>query len=455
MNNTHPLTGALCIALTLALANPALAQSTAPTPAQRKQLDAARAELDRASAHLAELSRKYGAGVTGPVWVHEQDTKTPVIGVLLAPDTTAGVRIAGVTPGGAAADAGLKSGDRLLAVGGHALLGSDADLRLENAKRLLSGLDEKSTVKLDYLRDGRKRTLSLTPRLGENMVFLSRGMHDMQFGGDLKVMHLPDGAYSIGGDRLERLPPIASGQRHPIVRITTDKDCRGPDCTQFPVLAEALRWNGLNLASVDSRLGHYFGTDKGVLVLSAGKDLPGLQPGDVIHRIDGKAVGTPREAMDSLRGRETGSRVAVEYLRDRKTATTQIKVPESRPFPPPPPPPPVPPVPPAPPAPPKPPGIGGKAMAAPHAVERRKVVWVDDKGKQHVIVDDGHGPLPDGAPRVTSASGQNTIERRKIILVDDDGKVQTWEDDGSGIAAPPPPPAPPAPPAPPPPPPAK
>ena len=45
------------------------------------------------------------------------------------------------------------------------------------------------------------------------------------------------------------------------------------------MLAEAFRWNGLNLASVDAKLGRYFGTDRGVLVLSSGPDLAGLQAG--------------------------------------------------------------------------------------------------------------------------------------------------------------------------------
>ena len=451
MNNKHPLTSALYIVLSLAitgpmLSGPVLAQSKTPTPAQRKQIDAARAELDQAAKHLAELSSKYSADSAGPVWVHKQALKTPVIGVLLAPDTTDGVRIAGVTPDGAAADAGLKSGDRLLSVDGHALLGSDAELRLQNAKTLLGNLDERGTIKLDYLRDGHKGTVSLKPRVGQSMVFLSRGVDDTQFNGNLKVMRLPNGAYSIDADHMEQLPSTASGKRHQVIRIAPGKDCAGPDCVQFPVLAEALRWNGLNLASVDPQLGRYFGTDKGVLVLSAGKDLPGLQPGDVIRKIDGNPVGTPREAMDTLRGRKTGSRVAVEYLRDRKSTTTQIKVPESRPFPlpPPPPPPPAPPAPPVPPPPPKPHGMKhGNATAAPHAVEKRKIVWVDDKGKQHVIEDDGHGPLPTGAPHAASGDGQKVVERHKIIIVDDDGRVQTWEDDGSGLVAPPPPPPPP------------
>ena len=94
------------------------------------------------------------------------------------------------------------------------------------------------------------------------------------------------------------------------------------------LLSEAFRWSGLNLASVDAQLGRYFGTDKGVLVLSAGPVLEALQAGDVILRVDGKAVATPREVMDALRGKPADSTVPVDYLRDRAPGSAKIKVPE-------------------------------------------------------------------------------------------------------------------------------
>ncbi|HZF99116.1 MAG TPA: PDZ domain-containing protein, partial [Pseudoxanthomonas sp.] len=74
------------------------------------------------------------------------------------------------------------------------------------------------------------------------------------------------------------------------------------------------------------------------------EDLAGLQPGDVIRTLDGKAVATPREAMSALRGKPAGSEIKVEYLRDRKTAAATLRVPRALPF--------RIPAPPAPPAPP-------------------------------------------------------------------------------------------------------
>ena len=55
----------LALALGMALAGTAIAQ-TAPTAAQQKELDSARANLDQAAKRYAELSRKYG-GADAPI----------------------------------------------------------------------------------------------------------------------------------------------------------------------------------------------------------------------------------------------------------------------------------------------------------------------------------------------------------------------------------------------------
>jgi hypothetical protein len=143
------------------------------------------------------------------------------------------------------------------------------------------------------------------------------------------------------------------------------------DCA-MPAMFEAFRWQGLNLASVDRQLGRYFGTDHGVLVLSSGDDLKGLQSGDVIEHVAGAEVKTPRDVMRSLREKSAGSRLNLDLLRDRKLLALTITVPEEKalPFmaPPPPPAPPLPPSPvaaPAPPAPPAPPPPRTPRAAAP------------------------------------------------------------------------------------------
>jgi len=334
------------LAFALALAMGAAAQTPrakpAPKPDAQAELAAAQAELARAAKRVAELS---GPRAMALAEMEGHALRRPVVGVLLAPDEKAGVRIAGVTPDGPAARAGLLGGDRLVAVDGSEILGSSGELRLKNARILLGKVDAGTPVRLGYVRGGRTAVARVTPKLDEAMVL----MHDWPRDFAMPAPEAP-------------LPPeLARRIEREIVRVGPEGRCNGGDCA-LPMLAEAFRWNGLNLASVDPQLGRYFGTSSGVLVLSTGRALGDLQPGDVLRKVDGKPVASPREAMAALHAHAAGSSATVEYLRDRRTMTTRVTVPKAMPMAlplaPPPPPPPAPPAPvaaPAPPAPPAPP----------------------------------------------------------------------------------------------------
>jgi hypothetical protein len=202
--------------------------------------------------------------------------------------------------------------------------------------------------------------VTATPKIGEHVFMFD----DAELVRDLDLKGVTREALrdiDLKGMQLEafRDPGFAEEIRREVARIG---ECDGKDC-KAPRLLSALRWNGLNLASVDPQLGRYFGTDGGVLVLSTG-ELAGLQPGDVIQRVDGKPVETPREVMDVLREKPADAKVAVAYLRDRKSGSTQVTVPKLVPSL-------LPPVPPAPPAPPAPPSpSASKAPPKPPAPPR-------------------------------------------------------------------------------------
>src|SRR5690606_14594185 len=151
MNNRKPPRfAALALALAVGIAAPAFAQSrtpTAPSAAEQQELDAARARLDAAAKQYAELASRYAADHRAMELQHRLLRK-PVIGVVLGSDPEGGVRIAAVTPGGAAAEAGLKSGDRIVAVDGKRLAGSDPEARLEAARAAIDTHDEGSHASL-------------------------------------------------------------------------------------------------------------------------------------------------------------------------------------------------------------------------------------------------------------------------------------------------------------------
>ncbi|ALN79602.1 PDZ domain-containing protein [Lysobacter antibioticus] len=286
--------------------------------------------------------------VTKPVLIRDE-IRGPQLGVILAPDDKPGVRIIAVTPDSAAVKAGLRSGDRLLAVGGKAIAGADSEARLADARALLGRLEARKPMRIRYQRDGRDATVDVTPQLGERvMVFESGDGSQFVTSGQVMIRRSVDGEMEVSGDRMEFTPAdavVAPRLRTEIIRLGPE-DCKDKPCL-LPTISDALRWNGLNLASVDAKLGRYFGAQRGVLVLSTGPELKGLEPGDVIQTIDGRRVDTPRQTMEALRNQAEGSQVEVGYLRDRTTATTKLKVPNAVQWTPP-----RPPLPPAPPAPP-------------------------------------------------------------------------------------------------------
>ncbi|GAB3381694.1 PDZ domain-containing protein [Lysobacter fragariae] len=344
------LVTSLALALALVVTG-AIAQGQAGDAAKQKELEAARADLHRAAERVAELSRELG--VHGPMMerfvefhAEQHGEQRPMVGVLLEPDDAAGVRIADVVPDGAAAKAGLRGGDRLLSINGRAITGEDGDARLDDASNRLRALDTKTPAKLGYERDGRRASLDVTPTLGDHLMRLRNfehpGMHPPAMGGmDERVIVMRDG--------------VAPEIRREIIRMGHEGACRDGDC----MLAEAFRLTGLNLASVDKQLGHYFGTDHGVLILSIPDQMGGLKAGDIVQKVNGKPVNTPREAMVATHSQPAGTKIKVEYLRDRQVASTTLALPERRALPVPPPPPaaPAPPIPPEPPqlAPPPPP----------------------------------------------------------------------------------------------------
>src|SRR4249919_1595359 len=284
-------------------------------PATEAQLAAAQKDLEQAARRVAALNRQLGRDNGRMQVIEQRMVLKPVIGVVLAPDAQGGVRIAGVTPDSGAAKAGLKAGDRITSVNGTAVLGTTSALRIDNARTLLADIEDGKAVRIGYARNGRNATANVVPRMEPETVVL-RGADPGEGGADIHLVEVPG---------------TAPGLQQEIIRIGPRGDCKGSNC-RLPMLGEAFRWNGLNLASVDPKLGRYFGTDRGVLVLSAGPDLSGLQPGDVIQKIDGRAVASPRDAMDALRDKPDNAMALVEYLRDRKVASTRVKVPKAMPF---------------------------------------------------------------------------------------------------------------------------
>ena len=424
------LVAALLLTASAQAATPAAAPvARVATPAPAAQPEATQAEIDRLVERIRELARqlgkdarvkieidRHGDMMSGPhndrevrIERYHGDAMDAVlpprigIGIVMAPSSAAsGVRIAAVTPDGPAAKGGLRSGDTLISVDGKSIGASGAEA-VDKTRDLLGGLKPGQTLKLGYAREGKTGVVTVkADHIRRVMAFSGDGLAPM-----MPMTPMP------GVPPMPPAPPVPPMSRHDMQQlhalriaapgIDSEIERMGPmiacapgkdDC-DLPVLFEAFRWQGLNLASLDAQLGRYFGTDHGALVLSPGPDLKNLQAGDVIQRVSGGEVKTPRDVMRALRDKDGGSTLKLDVLRDRKPLALEVTVPEAQPLPflPPPPAPPAPPAPPRTPNAPRTPEAAPAPPAPPAPPRPPTAAFISDDGDAiEMSVQDGDAP---------------------------------------------------------------
>ena len=276
----------------LALVAPGVASSAdaADRAALEKQLQAAREQLDRSAREVAELSRQLYGGTEGDVMRFVQGRPPgSMLGVNVGGGASRdeGVEVVGVSPGGPAEQAGLKAGDVLVAVDGQALRRTGD--RGPNAQlvEFMRGVEPGRAVKVDYLRDGQRRSASVTAAPAEPPM--------------MRVLR-------------ERLAgPLAEGLAMPGLES---------------LLGNERGFRSLELVPLTPKLGQYFGTERGLLVVRAA-NAPGLplEQGDVLQTIDGRTPENPGHAFRILRSYQPGEKVQLGVVRERKTLTLEATVP--------------------------------------------------------------------------------------------------------------------------------
>lgn len=310
----------------LTVAATASAQAGQSDEQTKDQLQAARAELAEAARRVAELSAQL-AGEAGAmaqeriIALKELRHTRPILGIVMAEGEDGAVALAGVTPGGPAARAGLIAGDVLERINGARIEGDSPEQRMAHARGLIGELAEGDEVRLDYRRDGKRDSVTVQAEKMDRLMIWApeagsleplRRIHE-RFNVDALVFADPDHP----GLDIERL--VIGG------RGCADDDERCRDRR----LHRALRWSGLNLASVTPDLGRYFGTERGALVLSPGQGLTGLQAGDVILEVDATPINGPRELMRALGEKAPGSAVDLLIQRDQSPQSLTVTIPEA------------------------------------------------------------------------------------------------------------------------------
>lgn len=228
-------------------------------------------------------------------------SNTPRIGITIdgvdEPGPVEGVEIGGVTPESAADDAGLHAGDVITAVNGESMSAESSQGANELLLDFMQGVEEGDELKVEYLRDGKVASVGLSPRVME--------MHAFTWAPDGQNLHI------------EGIPGVPNV-------IREFKFERG-----FPWVGSA--WGSMELVELNEGLGKYFGTDTGLLVVSA-PELDGveLKDGDVIQSIDGREPTDVRHAMRILSSYESGESLELGIMRDKKKRTIKVDIPENQ-----------------------------------------------------------------------------------------------------------------------------
>ena len=256
------------------IALPALAGDTAEPDGygyEDKELEArlaeARQQLDQAARKLAELNReKYSK--------EGAKANKAMLGIVIDDyGQNGGLRLHGLTPGGGAAAAGLKVGDRLLEVNGVGL-GTHGHSPAGNLKQAMKAVAPGESVVVRYEREGKRYTVDIKTRAHHTDMLAMMKELEHRLNVDIDLEGLDEGlvaaveGVAISAAALASVDGMELGNSR-VIKL----DKATP-----------------RLVAVDESLGSYFGCDSGLLVVDAPEGAGDLRNGDVLLALAGKPM---------------------------------------------------------------------------------------------------------------------------------------------------------------------
>jgi predicted metalloprotease with PDZ domain len=256
------------------------------------QLEAARKQLEAAAHQVAELTAQLSRPVIEKFMTLGDEPGRAIIGVQLDPAADPrGVRVREVSPGGPAAEAGIRAGDVIVAV-------NDTEVKGDGAARevvdLMRAVKPDGKVRVRVLRDGKPRDFTVTARPGLGY-FVTDGPMPGPMSGPMP-MPFPG-------------PELLARVRAPLMLHGSMAD--------------------MELVTLTPQLGRYFGSDAGVLVVRAPDDgALKLEDGDVILAIDGRRPTSGSHATRILASYQPGEKLTLHIVRLHKTLDVEATMPE-------------------------------------------------------------------------------------------------------------------------------
>lgn len=284
-------TGALALSLSFS------ALSAEPKPTATPDKEPSRAELERkledaqsrlevAAREVAELSMSLSDDAMPQRNFSVRRVNQAVLGIAIGPQDGAeeGVEIQSVSPGGGAAQAGLRPRDVLLELNGQSLAREANRSAHDKLLSLMAEVKPGDRVKVRYRRDGK--------------------LQEAQVG----TQAMRDHVFAFGPTRVQSM-------EHPLPHVA--------------FFRAAGVFGSAELVALTPKLGQYFGTDKGLLVVRAPEDARlKLEEGDVILEIDGRTPSSSSHALRILSSYQSGEKLRMDILRAKKKVSLEVTVPE-------------------------------------------------------------------------------------------------------------------------------
>lgn len=290
--------------------------------------------LEELASRNIELSTRAGAMARMQPGMIERTLKTalsqPRLGIYVdnsrpQDSDKYGALVSAVTPGGPADKAGIRSGDIITKVDGKSLAAAssgksattDESLPGMRLIEIVTKLQPGKPVAVEYRRDAALHTVKITPA-EEADINLTTLAPSLAVSGDslrnFMVRRFTAPTMSGNGERSPE-PMTLFGSPSPAGNFAYAFTVGGP-------------LSNLEMVSLNEKLGTYFGTNEGVLVVNVGeKDAFGLVPGDVIISVDGRKVTSSTQLMRIFRTYDKGEEFKIQIMRQKKAETLTGKLP--------------------------------------------------------------------------------------------------------------------------------
>ena len=257
-----------------------------------EKLHAANDRLNEAAREIGELTAQlYGDPMilTGPrVMLGVNVDSAPAV------KADNGVRVISVSPGGPAANAGIKTNDVIVSLEGKKVLTIPGKSPRQVLLADLRDVQPGAPIAVEVQRDGKIQSVKVIPK-------------DVKLFMNVDIPPLPpmDGAFNM-----EDFPK------------------------QLEILSERFNMNGFGsgeFVELTPGLGRYFGTDKGLLVVHPPKDSSlKLEEGDVILDIDGRVPTNGSHALRILNSYRAGESLKLHIMRQQKRIELSVDMPAEK-----------------------------------------------------------------------------------------------------------------------------